>query len=62
MLALLNRLKPEFREIIVLRYVEDFKPKEIAQILGLHEDLVSVRIHRALNALRNLMPYEQELA
>lgn len=61
-LALLNRLKPEFREIIVLRYVEDFKPKEIAQILGLQENLVSVRIHRALNALRNLMPYEQELA
>ncbi len=58
-LALLEQLEPEYREAIVMRYVDDLGPKEIAEITGESESAISVRIHRALGHLRNLIePHE----
>jgi RNA polymerase sigma-70 factor, ECF subfamily len=50
----LDDLRPSYREVLVLRYVDGLPPKEIAAILGETETNVSVRIHRALRKLRKL--------
>ena len=43
----------------MLRYVDGFSPKEIADIVGESQTLVSVRIHRGLKKLRELMETHQ---
>jgi RNA polymerase sigma-70 factor (ECF subfamily) len=43
---------PEYREVILLRYVEELTPKEIAQAEGVSENVVSVRINRAMKKLQ----------
>jgi RNA polymerase sigma-70 factor, ECF subfamily len=48
----INKLDELYREILLLRYVEDFPVKQIGQILGLSENIVSVRIHRGLKQLQ----------
>ncbi|MDP4020942.1 MAG: sigma-70 family RNA polymerase sigma factor [Candidatus Adlerbacteria bacterium] len=48
----LDKLEPMYRQIMVLRYVEDLPVKEIAQILGETETAVSVKIHRAIKKLQ----------
>lgn len=54
MLMLLEQLDSQYKEILVMRYVDDLQPKEISQILGVSENVISVRIHRALKKLREL--------
>lgn len=49
---LLNRLKPQDREILWLRYVEGYTAKEVAEMVGKTESLVKVRAHRSLKRLR----------
>lgn len=51
-LALLARIDKKHRDIIVMRYIDELSPKEIAEITGQTENNVSVRLHRALNVLR----------
>lgn len=48
----LGKLSPESRELIVMRFVSDMKPREIAESLGVSANVVSVRIHRALRELK----------
>jgi RNA polymerase sigma-70 factor (ECF subfamily) len=40
-------LEPEFREVLILRDVEDMSYEEIADITGLADGTVKSRIHRA---------------
>lgn len=47
----LAKLRPEDRELIVMRYIDDLKPRDIALILNLPANTVSVRIHRAIKEL-----------
>ncbi len=53
--GLLKRLDEDYRKVVVMRYIEELSVKEIAQILGVSENLVSVRLNRAFNKLRNLL-------
>src|SRR3954465_13426122 len=39
----IKKLDDKYREVILMRYVNDYSPKEIAQILGESENAVSVR-------------------
>ncbi|MFA5776633.1 MAG: RNA polymerase sigma factor [Patescibacteria group bacterium] len=48
----IEKMDETYKEILILRYVDDLPVNEIAQTLGLSENLVSVRIHRGLNQLR----------
>jgi len=52
--ALLDRLSPEHREVLVLREVEDLDYREIASITGLAPGTVMSRLARARAALRRL--------
>jgi RNA polymerase sigma-70 factor (ECF subfamily) len=51
----LNQIKDEYREVIILRYVEDYSVNEIAEILKKSKGNVRVLVHRALNQIRELM-------
>jgi RNA polymerase sigma-70 factor (ECF subfamily) len=48
----LDQLKDEYQNIIIWRYLDDFSPKEISQIMEKPESSIRVLIHRALTALR----------
>ena len=54
-LAFLPQLPDSYRTVLVLRYVDDFSPQEIAAITGESQNAVSVRIHRAARKLRELI-------
>jgi RNA polymerase sigma-70 factor (ECF subfamily) len=43
----ISELEPEFREVLILRDVEDMSYEEIAEITGLADGTVKSRIHRA---------------
>lgn len=53
---LLSALDEKQRDVILMRYVDDLTPKEIAEILGESENIVSVRLHRALKKVKTLIP------
>ena len=48
----LTELDPEFREVLVLRDIEDLTYEEIAEITGVADGTVKSRIHRARGALK----------
>lgn len=58
----LAQLKPEFREIIILRHFEELSYKEIALVVGCPEGTVMSRLHAARRALRyHLKDWEDAL-
>lgn len=61
-LELLGELPVVYREVITLRYVDGLGPKEISELIEESENLVSVRIHRALRLLRERIALKEEEA
>lgn len=59
---LLDTLSDEYRQVVVLRFVDGLGPKEIADVIGESENIVSVRLHRALKSLRASMELEERKA
>lgn len=53
-IALMREMEEEDRVPLLLRYVDDLSPKDIAETLGITENAASVRIHRALAKVRAL--------
>lgn len=49
----LNRLKPEHREILVMKYVQGHRYEEIAEVLGIPRGTVMSRLFHARTALRD---------
>lgn len=54
-IEVLQKLDPKYRDFVMMRYVDEFAPSEIAEITGLTADAVSVRIHRGVKQLRDLL-------
>lgn len=52
---LITHLEPGYREAVTLRYLDELAPRDIARILNISESNASVRIHRGLQQLRELM-------
>ena len=50
--AALIKLKAEWQEAIILRYIEDYKLGEVSTIINKNPGAVRVMIHRALKALK----------
>jgi RNA polymerase sigma-70 factor, ECF subfamily len=59
---LLERLPDQYREVIILRFVDELGPREIATLIEETENTVSVRIHRGLKLLRAHLESQDELA
>jgi len=54
----LQKLSPEEQNLIIWRYLEDFSPQEIAEILDLNEGTIRVKVHRALKKLKKIVEDE----
>ena len=48
----IETLDQEFRDAVYMRFVEGMKVKEIAEVLDISENLVSVRINRGKKKLQ----------
>jgi len=48
-------LKEEYREVIIMKFINDLTLEEIADISGKSKGNVRVLLHRAINALRELV-------
>jgi len=58
--AKLAHLKDEFREVIILKYIEGLSIQEIAEIVAKKNGNVRVILYRAINALKELMEDEDQ--
>jgi len=61
-IALMADLGDKYREVIVMRYIDDLMPREIAEIIGESENVISVRLHRGLRQLRDIIKKSEELS
>ena len=52
-MAALGSLAPDHRAVVVLRYVLDYSPGEIAELLELPRGTVNSRLRRGLDALKD---------
>jgi len=55
MTVALSRIRPEYREVVVLRYQEGLTQPEIAEILGLPSGTVKTYLHRARKELAGIL-------
>lgn len=51
----LQHLDDNYRDILVMRYMNDLSPSEIAEVTGESANTVSVRIYRGLKQLRTML-------
>jgi RNA polymerase sigma-70 factor (ECF subfamily) len=56
---LIGELDEKYREVLLLRYVDELSIKEIAEIVGETENNVSVRIHRGLEKIKQIFKDKQ---
>lgn len=61
-LEMLTELDKKYQDVIVMRFIDDLSPKEIAEILNESENAVSVRIHRGLKKAREVMDSKERKA
>ena len=57
---LLEQLPDQYREVIILRFIDGLGPKEISELTEESENTVSVRIHRGLKLLRDYIEREEK--
>ena len=55
----LQSLKPDYQEVIIMRFIEELSHEEIAHTLNKSQGAIRLTQHRALKELRNL--YNEEL-
>lgn len=56
LLEVIHQLPVEYKEVLLLRYVEGLAPREIARLTGESANVISVRIYRARRQLRQHFP------
>ncbi|MBI3573027.1 MAG: sigma-70 family RNA polymerase sigma factor [Candidatus Kerfeldbacteria bacterium] len=54
-MALLQQLNPAEQDLIIMRYIDGLKPREMARFLGLSVNVVSVRLHRATKRFQHII-------
>jgi RNA polymerase sigma-70 factor (ECF subfamily) len=57
-IKLLGELDEMYRTAITMRYLDEMSPREIAEALGVSENVVSVRIHRGIEKLSKMAKKE----
>jgi RNA polymerase sigma-70 factor (ECF subfamily) len=56
----LEQLREDYRNVLVLRFLNELSPEETAQVMERSVGAVRVLQHRALAALRNLLDKNQD--
>lgn len=51
-IAVMHTMDESIRDVIVMRYIDGLGPKDIAQITGESENVISVRLHRGLRKVQ----------
>ena len=51
----LGQIKKSYKEVLTLRYIDGMSVKDIAEKLGAAENTISVRIHRGLQKLNDIL-------
>lgn len=51
----ISKLKPEYRQVVTLKYIYELKNEEIADELGIKTGTVKSRLHRAKSTLKSSM-------
>jgi RNA polymerase sigma-70 factor (ECF subfamily) len=59
---LISELPVTYREVLTLRFVDGLGPKEISELIEESENVVSVRIHRALKSLKDMIQKKEDEA
>jgi RNA polymerase sigma-70 factor (ECF subfamily) len=54
-LSALQKLKPDFQQIVILRLINDLSHKEIASIIGISEAHSRILLYRALKKMKEIM-------
>ena len=60
--GLVETLPDVYKEVIILRFVDELGPKEISLLIEETENVVSVRLHRALKLLREMVETKEKEA
>jgi len=60
LMNVLEKFDSADRQLILMRYIDDLTPKEMAAILNENENLISVRLHRALKKVREILNENHE--
>lgn len=55
----LAKLKDEYKEVVVMRYLDELSVGEIASIIDKTQNNVRVLIHRSMNALKEILEEEE---
>ena len=58
--AIIERLPEAYREVLLLRDIEELSTRETAELLDVTTNVVKTRLHRARQALRTLMEHALE--
>jgi len=53
--SMLHRVQKDYREVIIMRYIDGLSPAEIAEILGESANTISVRLHRGIKQLHSML-------
>lgn len=59
---MLQDMPDTYREVIILKFVDGLGPKEIAGLLEESENVISVRLHRGLKVLREMIEKKEKEA
>lgn len=54
-ISTINKLDEKYREVVLMRFIDELLPKEIAEITGESENNVSVRLHRGIKQLKDIL-------
>lgn len=60
-LETVNRLKDEYKEVILLKYVEGLSTQEISSVIDKSRGATRVLIHRAINTLKEILASEGKI-
>ncbi len=59
---LLSELPDVYREVLILRFVDELGPKEMSELIEETENVISVRLHRGLKLLQALVEKAESTA
>ena len=51
----IRKLKPEYQDVVIMRFIEDLPVKDVASALAKSEGAVKLLQHRAIKELKNLL-------
>jgi len=58
-ISIINSLDEEYKDVVIMKYIDGFSTKEIALIIGQTENNVYVKIHRGLQKVKEILKKQE---